>query len=194
MMKSVIFTLILLIFTQRISFSAIIDIDDSFIHTKHFQSWENLKYEQVVRQSEDHSCGAASLATILQMQQHLVSEKTILNLIKEEGTTSFLDLSYVANTYNFFATGVNVSFKQLRSLKVPVIAHLKTKYTDHFTVIRGINNYFIELADPSWGNILISHSKFKKLFSGKILIINSKKINKEFKIRTEPHNINFSLN
>ena len=116
------------------------------------------------------------------------------NLIKDEGSTSFLDLSSVANTYNFFATGVNVSFKQLRSLKVPVIAHLKTKYTDHFTVIRGINRYFIELADPSWGNVLISHSKFKKLFSGNILIINSKKTNKDFKINSEARNINFSLN
>ena len=193
-MTYITFTLIILVFLQGINFSAVIDIDDSFIHNKDFLSWENLKYQHVVRQSEDHSCGAASLATILQMQHHLISEKTILNLIKDEGSTSFLDLSSVANTYNFFATGVNVSFKQLRSLKVPVIAHLKTKYTDHFTVIRGINKYFIELADPSWGNVLISHSKFKKLFSGNILIINSKKTNKDFKINTDARNINFSLN
>ena len=51
---------------------------------------------------------------------------------------------------------------------------MKTKKIDHFSVVTGYNDYYVELSDPSFGKITITHNKFKKMYLGNILIIKPK--------------------
>tara|TARA_A100001015_G_C14872549_1_gene664999 strand:- start:30 stop:389 length:360 start_codon:yes stop_codon:yes gene_type:complete len=112
------YILIIIFFLQYLVIANTIEFNEEFRLINHFESWEDIKYKNVIRQSEDNSCGAASLATILHMKHYFITEKDILNLLSEKGSTSFLDLINVANHYGFSATGILVSFKKLLSLKI----------------------------------------------------------------------------
>ena len=192
-MKVLLIILSVFLIQSSILYSGIYELNDEHLIDSTFESWHELKFKNIIKQKHDNSCGAASLATLLKLHNLAVTEDEILDLIKNEGSTSFFDLKHIAEAKGFFATGVAVSFDTLLKLKIPVIIHLRTKYTDHFTVLTGIHNNFFELADPSWGNVLITYHKFKKMYSGKLLILNSINHTKPRKIKNGHYNLTFTL-
>ena len=145
------------------------------------KTWKTLRDERVVKQDLDYSCGAASLATIMQEFYGLkVSEDDVLQRMEDDGAASFQDLSDVAWEYEYNAKGLALDFEQLKTLKIPVIAYLKHQGDDHFSVIRGFGpDGMVWLGDPSWGNRKFSAEQFKamwqtrddKQLKGKILVV-----------------------
>ena len=145
------------------------------------KTWKTLRDERVVKQDLDYSCGAASLATIMQEFYGLkISEEDILMRMEDDGAASFQDLSDVAWEYEYSAKGLALDFDQLKTLKIPVIAYLKHKGDDHFSVIRGFGpDGMVWLGDPSWGNRKFSAEQFKAMWQtrddakmkGKILLV-----------------------
>ena len=115
------------------------------------KTWKTLRDERVVKQDLDYSCGAASLATIMQEFYGLkISEEDILMRMEDDGAASFQGLSDVAWEYEYSAKGLALDFDQLKTLKIPVIAYLKHKGDDHFSVIRGFGpDGMVWLGDPS---------------------------------------------
>lgn len=145
------------------------------------QSWKSLRDARVVKQDLDYSCGAASLATLLNEFYGLsLTEQQILkDMNKQEMLANFEDMARVVNRYGFKAGGVALSYEQLAKLTVPVVVYLQHRGQDHFSVLRGISATHVQLADPSWGNRIFSKPQFLAMWEtrddeklkGKILLL-----------------------
>ncbi len=203
-MKSILSILVL----PTIFFGAVNIYQKDFSIQKPIRSWIEFKNENLVRQEYDYSCGSATLATILKYYYGFqVEEKDVLDdilkskgfdvskkILLESGETnlSFFDLSEFSQRKGFKAIGLAIDMDSLKNLKVPVILFVKVRKDEHFTVYKSMDENYVYLADPSFGNIKVSISKFKEMFfqredlkhPGKILAIvplqNGYNINKNF--------------
>ena len=160
---------------------------------KSVKSWIEFKNENVVRQQYDYSCGAASLATTLQyFFNEKVTEKDILDFVfkerglekkkefkKEDFALSFQDLKEYAEKKGYKAVGLALPIESLEELKVPAIVYVKLRNDEHFTVYKGMDDKFVYLADPSFGNMKFRVGKFIEMFytrkdlkyPGKVLVL-----------------------
>ncbi len=190
-MKSIISILVL----PTIFFGAVNIYQKDFNIKKPIKSWIEFKNENLARQEYDYSCGSATLATILKYYYGFqVEEKDVLDdilkskgfdvskkILLENGETnlSFFDLSEFSQRKGFKAIGLAIDMDSLKNLKVPVILFVKVRKDEHFTVYKSMDENYVYLADPSFGNIKVSISKFKEMFfqredlkhPGKILAI-----------------------
>lgn len=126
------------------------------------KNWKTLRDAQVVKQDLDYSCGAASLATLLNYfyGQDLTEEALLKAMDKGDGRASFDDMAKALPKFGFKAQGFAASWDQLRRLKMPVIVYVKHRKNDHFSVLRGIHQDTVWLADPSLGNRTYSRQQF----------------------------------
>ncbi|MEP4485339.1 MAG: cysteine peptidase family C39 domain-containing protein [Halioglobus sp.] len=143
-----------------------------------FATWIERRDRGVVKQSLDYSCGIAALATLMQLSFGIeVSEPSLLELLtsranewelatdwKERGV-SLAILRKVANHYGIYAMGVVVSSAAFMKLQQPAIAFIDYRGSPHFTVIKPpLTDGRINLADPSWGNRILSRWQFMPMF------------------------------
>nr|VFK54299.1 MAG: hypothetical protein BECKTUN1418F_GA0071002_104012 [Candidatus Kentron sp. TUN]VFK56276.1 MAG: hypothetical protein BECKTUN1418E_GA0071001_103912 [Candidatus Kentron sp. TUN] len=145
------------------------------------QSWKTLRDARIVKQDLDYSCGAASLATLLnEFYGQSVTEEELLDAMdkgdfygrkvteeelleamdKGDLRASFQDMQRALPQFGFKAQGFAASYEQLAKLKIPVVVYLKHRKDDHFSVLRGIDGNTAWLADPSLGNRTYSKSQF----------------------------------
>lgn len=126
------------------------------------KSWKTLRDARVVKQDLDYSCGAASLATLLNEYygQHLTEEQLLKAMDKGDGRASFADMSRALMQFGFKAQGFAATYEQLARLRMPVIVYVRHRRDDHFSVLRGIDGDTVWLADPSLGNRTYSRSQF----------------------------------
>jgi len=117
-------------------------------NTPPFKNWKAIRDEGIEKQDTDESCGSASVATILRSFYGVdVSEQDIAQSVQlrgiEGGTfptlsrTSFADLAQAVKLHGFRARGATLQFNDLATLRVPVVAHLRYRGQDHFSVVRG---------------------------------------------------------
>ena len=130
------------------------------------KSWKTLRDARVVKQDKDFSCGAASLATLLNEQySRNVTEEDILKAMnKEDDRASFEDMANIMPQFGFKAQGFAASWEQLTQLHIPVLVYLKHRKDDHFSVLRGIDDNTVWLADPSLGNRTFSREQFLSMW------------------------------
>jgi len=94
-----------------------------------------------------------------------------------EATASFSDLKQAVEKLGFRAVGLSLTFGQLKQLRIPVIAHLRHRGQDHFSVVRGIGrDGLVLLGDPAWGNQRFEARRFRAMWevdekSGNVLIL-----------------------
>ncbi|WP_192887674.1 C39 family peptidase [Neisseria meningitidis] len=148
------------------------------------QSWKARRDFNIVKQDLDFSCGAASVATLLNnfYGQTLTEEEVLEKLDKEQMRASFEDMRRIMPDLGFEAKGYALSFEQLAQLKIPIIVYLKYRKDDHFSVLRGIDGNTVLLADPSLGHVSMSRVQFLDAWktregnlAGKILAVVPKK-------------------
>lgn len=157
--------------------------DNNFQRFENIKSWKEIRYDGVVEQSLDYSCGAASVATILKYYYgREISESDVNDHLPKERAT-FFELSKATSSLSEDSIGLYVNKAKLLDLKIPAIAHIVTPFANnHFVVIRGIGpDDTMLLADPSVGNIRIDLESFYEMWltesgeKGKILIIKSER-------------------
>ena len=126
------------------------------------QSWKARRDFGIVKQNLDFSCGAASIATLLNnfYGQNLTEREILERMGKTELRASFEDMRQVMPQLGFEAKGYALPFEQLAQLKIPVIVYLKYRKNDHFSVLRGIDGDTVLLADPSLGHVSLSREQF----------------------------------
>lgn len=126
------------------------------------RSWKTLRDARVVKQDLDYSCSAASLATLLnEFYGQSLTEETLLKAMdKGDMRASFEDMQRALPQFGFKAQGFAASYEQLMKLKAPVVVYLKHRKDDHFSVLRGIDQNTVWLADPSLGNRTYSRAQF----------------------------------
>lgn len=145
------------------------------------QSWKERRDQNIVKQDLDFSCGAASIATILNgyYNQKITEEEVLKIMDKGDLMASFEDMQKALDHLGFQVKGYAVSLETLQALKIPVIAYIKHRKNDHFTVISGINHNFVRISDPSLGQRTLSKYQFQEMWEtrtddhlkGKILVI-----------------------
>lgn len=156
-----------------------------------FRTWIDVRDEGIVKQSLDYSCGPAAMATLLSYYfQTPTSEQEILNALEHNASfwklpddwretgVSMAALAKIAVHSGLEAVGVAVELRMLRRLKAPAIVYLEHRGFPHFSVIRGVDSAgAVQLADPSWGNQLLSEGEFEALWpigptgKGKLLLL-----------------------
>lgn len=193
------FLIILFILLANNSYSASVIISNSVVEGQvPVKSWKYFRDKNIVKQDLDYSCGAASIATILtEYYQRPTTEKEVLLLLVEEAgqdwEASFADMQKILPSLGFRGIGIAVSWEQLTQLKMPVLLYVKQREQGHFTVISGIDNDSVTLADPSLGNRFLTRGQFKEIWhtreqtglEGKMLAILP--LGKKTDLPTNPH-------
>lgn len=144
------------------------------------KSIKELKEENCVLQTDEFTCGAAALATILRdFGDETVTEAVLLQQEKElekgQGI-SVLQLQKLAAKRGFKASGYKMDLLNLYSFKRPMIMHVAIgpSKEGHYFVFRGIYKDRIYLKDPAQGNIRMSLEEFAKIWTGIVLAIEEK--------------------
>lgn len=156
-------SLLILLFASAAVFAQPFAVDNPLAFGKtQVQSWKARRDLGIVKQNLDFSCGAASIATLLNnfYGQQLTEQEILVRMNKTELRASFDDMQQVMPQLGFEAKGYALPFEQLAQLKIPVIVYLKYRKNDHFSVLRGINGDTVLLADPSLGNMSLSREQF----------------------------------
>lgn len=148
------------------------------------KSLADLRFRNMTRQSQDLSCGAAAVATLLTHAYGMPREENeIINAIfsgvPEEAQQkiaaqgfSLLELKRYLESQGFVAGGFEMkSVDKLTNLKVPVIALVNVRGYNHFVVIKRVLNGRVLIADPAFGNTRPTMEAFAGQWNGIILAV-----------------------
>ncbi|MCL6251217.1 C39 family peptidase [Altererythrobacter sp. KTW20L] len=143
-------------------------------------SWKDRKFENLVRQQTDFSCGAAVMATIFNFafgrdtteQQVLVNMLRIADpdIVRQRGF-SLLDMKTYAQSVGYQADGYRVDYATLEALEVPSIALLDIRGYKHFVIVRRAWAGHIAIGDPALGNRTMSRSEFEAAWNQIIFVV-----------------------
>jgi len=143
-------------------------------------SFKDKKFETVVAQKYDYSCGSAALATLLNYHyEKQVSEQQVLDAmysvgnkqkIKKQGF-SLLDMKKYLSSLGYNADGFKLSLERVQNTGVPGIVLLNTKGYLHFVVLKGVNNTHVLLGDPALGIRKVSHENFNDMWNDVFFVI-----------------------
>ena len=136
------------------------------------RSLRELRHEGVVIQQWDISCGAAALATVFTYELKVpVTERQVAQdmlrrtdplRVKVRGGFSLLDMKRYADLWAYPAEGYRgLSFEELLALRSPIVP-IEEYGNPHFVVVRGLRGGKVDIADPAFGNRLMSVADFKE--------------------------------
>jgi uncharacterized protein len=146
-------------------------------------SVRELRDLNVVKQRYDFSCGAASLATLVNgfFGDHRTEVELLKTLqarytpadwkAKQQAGLSLDDLAWLANKIGYQAEGAEIGLAALLQINGPAIVHLRKGKVEHFSVFRGTKDGAILLADPISGNTQYSPGKFMAEYTGVALAV-----------------------
>ena len=139
-----------------------------------------MKFDGLIRQRTDFSCGAAVLATIFNAAygKHTTEAQVLVNMLKvadpqvvKEKGFSLLDMKRYVSGVGFAAEGYQVDFDALHHLKVPGIVLLNLKGYHHFVVVRKVSADMVQLGDPALGNRVMSRPAFENAWNNVVFVI-----------------------
>lgn len=149
-------------------------------------SWKDLKFEDLVRQRTDFSCGAAVLATIFnQAFGHRTTEHQVLvnmlkvadpDIVREKGF-SLLDMKNYSRQVGMAAEGYRVDYGQLARINVPVIVLINIKGYKHFVIVRKVYPDRVAIGDPALGNRNMARRDFEQAWNQVAFVVTGKNYN-----------------
>ncbi|EIZ1022789.1 C39 family peptidase [Campylobacter upsaliensis] len=168
------------------------------------KSYQEIKNEKVIRQNYEESCGAASLATLINILDD--SNLTELDLLKAMSgqqlytdMVSFADLNDAVKKLGFQSKSYKIDRKILEGImSVPILVKIEDDPRfPHFVVIINHKGNYLQIFDPSYGEYISSKREFYSVWDrynkgGFALIINPKKQLKDYKLNL-PKSLNFEI-
>lgn len=158
------------------------------------KSYQELKNERVIRQNYEQSCGASSLATMINLiDDENLSEFDVLKLMSEQelktDMVSFADLETVLSKLGYENKSYKINKENLDKLiNIPMIVKIEDDPRfPHFVLIINYKGDFLEVLDPSHGEYISSKREFLRLWDrynkgGFALLIKPKKEKKEYRL------------
>ena len=140
------------------------------------------KFNTVVRQQYDFSCGSAALATLLLYHYDLPrSEADVFTGMWREGDQprirqvgfSLLDMKRYLAENKLRADGYRVSLDAIARRGLPGIALITVKGYRHFVVVKGVGGGRVLIGDPSLGLRSLPVSEFQSIWNGVYFVLNS---------------------
>lgn len=138
------------------------------------------KFDGVIKQYHDFSCGSAAVATLLTYHyENSVDEEEVFSYMWERGDKkkieslgfSMLDMKKYMEQLGFRADGFRISIDKFKKYNVPGIALINTQGYQHFVVVKGINDDVVLLGDPALGKRTMSVDQFKKEWAGIFFLV-----------------------
>jgi len=141
------------------------------------------RFETVVRQQYDFSCGSAALATLLSFHYNdpQNEQRVFLGmwrdgdraLIRRQGF-SLLDMKRYLAARGIPADGYKVTVAQIARAGVPGIALIDFNGYKHFVVVKGIDRGTVLLGDPSLGLRRETLRTFERQWNGVLFVVNAR--------------------
>lgn len=138
------------------------------------------KFQQVVRQQFDFSCGSAALATLLTFHYEKdTTERDAFAFMYENGDAekirragfSLLDIKHYLEANGYQADGYQADLDTLAEVGVPAIALVNVKGYRHFVVVKGLENEEVLVGDPALGLRYVARGEFENMWDNGILFI-----------------------
>lgn len=127
-----------------------------------------------IKQHDITDCGAACIASIASHYKLVLPVSRIRQLAStDKKGTNVLGLLEALEKIGFEAKGVRGELSSLFQIPKPAIAHIIVKEAlHHYVVIYDTSKNFIEIMDPSDGQIhRYKHEEFKKIWTGVLIIL-----------------------
>ncbi|MGI2258884.1 C39 family peptidase [Shewanella sp. GXUN23E] len=158
-------------------------------YQKPVQSIRERRFEHLVAQQTDFSCGAASLATILKFAYAMpklqefdvmngMLEKADMQQVAQKGF-SLLDMKRYLQTVSLRGRGYQVGMDELMQLKIPAIVLLNDNGYNHFVVLRRIERGMAYLGDPALGNRIIPLDEFESKWNQVVFVVIGRQYDKD---------------
>lgn len=166
------------------------------------QSYQEIKNQRVIRQSYEESCGASSLATLLNiLNQSNFTELEMLKTMSESklntDMVSFTDLKAAVQKLGFKANSYSLDREILNQLvKIPMLVKIENDPRfPHFVVIINHKGNYLQIFDPNYGEYISSKKEFYSIWDrdkkgGYALIVAPQKALNLFDLKL-PHSLNF---
>ncbi|EAJ8044893.1 TPA: C39 family peptidase [Campylobacter coli] len=193
-MNSKILKILLIVFIQPLFLKA------EFI----VKSYQEIKNERVIRQTYEQSCGASSLATLLNiLDDRNFDELKLLKTMSGQNLytdmVSFADLNDAVKKLGYESNSYQINRENLDKLvNIPVLVKIEDDPRfPHFVVIINHKGNYLQILDPSHGEYISSKSQFFRIWDrynkgGYVLIVAPKKDLKSFKLNT-PKSLHFDF-
>jgi predicted double-glycine peptidase len=137
--------------------------------------------KNIIKQTHDFSCGSAALCTLLNYYLgenftesqviHGLMENSDKNKIAQRRAFSLLDMKKFVNLLGYNGAGYKAELQDLIELESPCIIPIEFLGYRHFTVLKGVYDNHIFLADPYRGNTSYTLSTFKKMWYENVIFI-----------------------
>ncbi len=144
------------------------------------RSWTAQKFDNLVRQEADFSCGAAVLATIFNYAYgYSTTERQVLvnmlkiadpDIVRQRGF-SLLDMKTYSMSLGMMAEGYRVDYDQLARLEFPAIVLIDVRGYKHFVIARKVFGGRIAIGDPALGNRTMTRDKFESAWNGIAFVV-----------------------
>lgn len=147
------------------------------------RTYADIRFENVVKQNYDISCGAAALATLLKYYYgRNIGEKQVIEGILEGSSEedkaniakfgfSMLELKRAGERYGFVSAGFKLTdAAKLRKLEVPALTLINIRGYNHFVVIKGVRENQVLIADPAFGNRVRDIERFADEWNEVVLV------------------------
>jgi predicted double-glycine peptidase len=139
------------------------------------------RFNNVVRQAFDYSCGSAALTTVLDFylgrnfQERQVMEGLLrfgeTKRIVERRGFSLLDMKRLVTALGYPSGGFKAEASDLEELDHPAIAPIEYAGFKHFVVVRAVYDGHVFVADPALGNISFTMHRFLEIWDNNVLFI-----------------------
>ncbi|MCR8708467.1 C39 family peptidase [Campylobacter sp. RM5063] len=168
------------------------------------KSYQEIKNERVIRQTYEQSCGASSLATLLNiLDDKKFDELKLLQTMSGQklytDMVSFADLSDAVKKLGYESNSYQINRESLDKLvNIPMLVKIEDDPCfPHFVVIINHKGNCLQVLDPSHGEYISSKSQFFSIWDrynkgSYALIVAPKKELKPFKLNT-PKSLHFDF-
>ena len=133
------------------------------------KSFQELRNQNLVRQSYEESCGAASLATLIRLIDFKrVDELEVLEYFTKDSKgnintdmVSFLELQKAAQKMGYKSASYQMDREVLEKIQIPLLVKIEDDPRfPHFVVIINYAGDYIRVFDPSHGEYLSLKNEF----------------------------------
>ncbi len=168
------------------------------------KSYQEIKNERVIRQTYEQSCGASSLATLLNiLDDKKFDELELLKIMSGQelytDMVSFADLSDAVKKLGYESNSYQINRENLDKLvNIPMLVKIEDDPRfPHFVVIINHKGNYLQILDPSYGEYISSKREFYSVWDrynkgGFALVVNPKKQLKDYKLNL-PKSLNFEI-
>ncbi len=135
------------------------------------KSYQEIRNEKVIRQTYELSCGASSLATLINLiDNQKLSELDVLKVMSEKELTtdmvSFLDLEEAIKKLDFKSDSFRINEQVLNKLiNIPLLVKIEDDPRfPHFVIIINHKGDYLQVLDPSHGEYISSKREFYSIW------------------------------